>query len=166
VRIRGTEPFGTKVEVKNLNSFRFLKLALEYEIARQVAVIDAAAAWRRKPGCTIRTWGNVLDAQQGRRARLPLLPGTRPDAATHRRSVACRVRASMPELPARKRARFAAEFGLREYDAEVLTQTRAASEYFETAAKVSGDAKSAANWVMGDLMGLLKAEGKEIADRR
>jgi aspartyl-tRNA(Asn)/glutamyl-tRNA(Gln) amidotransferase subunit B len=74
------------------------------------------------------------------------------------------VRASMPELPARKRARFAAEFGLREYDAEVLTQTRAASEYFETAAKVSGDAKSAANWVMGDLMGLLKAEGKEIAD--
>jgi aspartyl-tRNA(Asn)/glutamyl-tRNA(Gln) amidotransferase subunit B len=74
------------------------------------------------------------------------------------------VRASMPELPARKRARFVAEFGLREYDAGVLTSTRAASEYFETAARVSGDAKSAANWVMGDLMGVLKAEGKEIAE--
>jgi aspartyl-tRNA(Asn)/glutamyl-tRNA(Gln) amidotransferase subunit B len=70
----------------------------------------------------------------------------------------------MPELPGRKRARFISELGLREYDAEVLTATRAASEYFETAARVSGDAKTTANWVMGDLMGTLKAEGKEIAD--
>ena len=70
----------------------------------------------------------------------------------------------MPELPARKRARFVEEFGLREYDAGVLTQTRAAAGYFETAAQVSGDPKSAANWVMGDLMGLLKAEGKEISE--
>jgi aspartyl-tRNA(Asn)/glutamyl-tRNA(Gln) amidotransferase subunit B len=70
----------------------------------------------------------------------------------------------MPELPAHKRARFIAELGLREYDAEVLTQTRAASEYYETAAEVSGDAKTAANWVMGDLMGMLKADGREIGD--
>jgi aspartyl-tRNA(Asn)/glutamyl-tRNA(Gln) amidotransferase subunit B len=74
------------------------------------------------------------------------------------------MQASLPELPARKRARFVEELGLREYDAGVLTQTRAASEYYETAAAVSGDAKTAANWVMGDLMGLLKAEGKEIAE--
>jgi aspartyl-tRNA(Asn)/glutamyl-tRNA(Gln) amidotransferase subunit B len=70
----------------------------------------------------------------------------------------------MPELPARKRVRFVEELGLREYDADVLTQTRAASEYFETAARISGDAKTTANWVMGDLMGMLKGEGKEIAD--
>jgi aspartyl-tRNA(Asn)/glutamyl-tRNA(Gln) amidotransferase subunit B len=70
----------------------------------------------------------------------------------------------MPELPARKRARFIAEFGLREYDAELLTQTRAASEYFETVARVSGDPKAAANWVMGDLMGRLKAEDRDLAD--
>ena len=63
-----------------------------------------------------------------------------------------------------KRARFLGEFGLREYDAEVLTATRAISEYFETVAAVSGDPKMAANWVMGDLMGELKAEGKEIAE--
>ena len=74
------------------------------------------------------------------------------------------IRAAMPELPAHKRARFIEEFGLREYDAEVLTATRAVSEYFETAARVSGDPKTAANWVMGDLMGLLKAEGKEIGE--
>src|SRR6202035_1108707 len=74
------------------------------------------------------------------------------------------VAATMPELPARKRARFVGEYGLSEYDAELLTATRAIAEYFETAARVSGNAKSAANWVMGDLMGLLKAEGKEIAD--
>jgi aspartyl-tRNA(Asn)/glutamyl-tRNA(Gln) amidotransferase subunit B len=74
------------------------------------------------------------------------------------------VRASMPELPARKRARFTGEFGLSDYDADVLTATRAISDYFETVAQVSGNPKMAANWVMGDLMALLKAEGKEIAD--
>ena len=74
------------------------------------------------------------------------------------------IEAALPELPARKRARFIQDYGLREYDAEVLTATRAGSEYYETAAAVSGDPKTAANWVMGDLMGLLKAEGKEIAD--
>jgi aspartyl-tRNA(Asn)/glutamyl-tRNA(Gln) amidotransferase subunit B len=69
----------------------------------------------------------------------------------------------MPELPACKRKRFIEEYGLRAYDAEVLTAARPASEYYETVAKVSGDPKIAANWVMGDLMALLKAEGKEIA---
>jgi len=75
-----------------------------------------------------------------------------------------RLRAGMPELPSRKRARFTGEYGLREYDAEVLTSTRAASDYFETAARASGDPKTTANWVMGDLMGMLKAEGKEIGE--
>jgi aspartyl-tRNA(Asn)/glutamyl-tRNA(Gln) amidotransferase subunit B len=70
----------------------------------------------------------------------------------------------MPELPARKRARFLEEYGLSPYDADVLTATRATAEYFETAARVSGVPKIAANWVMGDLMARLKAEGKEMAD--
>jgi aspartyl-tRNA(Asn)/glutamyl-tRNA(Gln) amidotransferase subunit B len=74
------------------------------------------------------------------------------------------VRASMPELPAAKRARFIEAYGLREYDAQVLTSTRALAEYFEQVAAVSGDPKTAANWVMGDLAGLLKAAGKEIAE--
>jgi len=74
------------------------------------------------------------------------------------------VRASMPELPARKRARFLGEFGRSEYDAEVLTATRAISEYFETVAGVSGNPKLAVNWVMGDLMAMLNAEDLEITE--
>jgi len=70
----------------------------------------------------------------------------------------------MPELPAAKRARFLTDYGLREYDAGVLTENRALSEYFETAARVSGDARTTANWVMGDLAGLLKTHGQEIGD--
>jgi aspartyl-tRNA(Asn)/glutamyl-tRNA(Gln) amidotransferase subunit B len=74
------------------------------------------------------------------------------------------IRATMPELPASRRARFTGEYGLREYDAQVLTQTRASSDYFEAVARASGDPKTAANWVMGDLAGALKAENKEIGD--
>ena len=73
------------------------------------------------------------------------------------------IRASVPELPAKKRERFIAEMGLSEYDADVLTGSREISEYFDTAARVSGQPKMAANWVMGDLMGALKAESREIA---
>jgi aspartyl-tRNA(Asn)/glutamyl-tRNA(Gln) amidotransferase subunit B len=165
VRPRGAEKFGTKVEVKNLNSFRFLKQALEHEIARQVGVLESGGRVVQET----RLYNPDLDETFPMRSKedahdyryFPepdLLPLRIDDEWL------ARVRASMPELPARKRARFVADFGLREYDAEVLTQTRAASEYFETVAQVSGDAKSAANWVMGDLTGLLKAEGKEIAD--
>jgi aspartyl-tRNA(Asn)/glutamyl-tRNA(Gln) amidotransferase subunit B len=74
------------------------------------------------------------------------------------------VRSQMPELPPRKRARFIESYGLREYDAQALTQTRDLSEYYETVASASGDPRSAANWVMGDLSGALNADGKEIAE--
>jgi aspartyl-tRNA(Asn)/glutamyl-tRNA(Gln) amidotransferase subunit B len=75
-----------------------------------------------------------------------------------------RIRSAMPELPAARRARFVETFGLREYDAQVLTATRATSDYFEKVAAASADPRAAANWVMGDLAGLLKAEGKEIEE--
>jgi aspartyl-tRNA(Asn)/glutamyl-tRNA(Gln) amidotransferase subunit B len=74
------------------------------------------------------------------------------------------IRKAMPELPAARRARFIENFGLREYDAQVLTATRAMSDYFEKVAAASGDPRTAANWVMGDLAGLLKAENKEIEE--
>jgi aspartyl-tRNA(Asn)/glutamyl-tRNA(Gln) amidotransferase subunit B len=74
------------------------------------------------------------------------------------------VKSQMTELPAVKRARFLETYGLREYDADVLTASRALSEYFERAATVSGDPRTSANWVMGDLLGALKADGKEIGD--
>jgi aspartyl-tRNA(Asn)/glutamyl-tRNA(Gln) amidotransferase subunit B len=75
-----------------------------------------------------------------------------------------RIRESMPELPQARRARFIEAYGLREYDGQVLTSTRETSDYFETVARSSGDPRAAANWVMGELAGALKAEGKEIVE--
>jgi aspartyl-tRNA(Asn)/glutamyl-tRNA(Gln) amidotransferase subunit B len=74
------------------------------------------------------------------------------------------IRSRMPELPVRKRARFMETYGLSAYDADVLTASRAIAEYYERVAATAGEPKAAANWVMGDLMGALNAEGKEIAD--
>jgi aspartyl-tRNA(Asn)/glutamyl-tRNA(Gln) amidotransferase subunit B len=156
---------GTKAEVKNLNSFRFLKQALDYEIARQVALIESGGKVEQET----RLYNPDLGETAGMRSKeqahdYRYFP--EPDLVPLRigQKWLAEVRAKMPELPARKRARFIGEYGLCEYDAEVLTATRAVSEYYETVAKVSGDPKTAANWVMGDLMGLLKAEGKEIAE--
>jgi aspartyl-tRNA(Asn)/glutamyl-tRNA(Gln) amidotransferase subunit B len=74
------------------------------------------------------------------------------------------VKSSLPELPQDRRDRFVTEYGLREYDAQVLTLTRATGDYFENAVKASGDGRATANWVVGDLMGLLKAAGKDVTD--
>jgi aspartyl-tRNA(Asn)/glutamyl-tRNA(Gln) amidotransferase subunit B len=165
VRPRGAERFGTKAEVKNLNSFRFLKQALDYEIARQVALIEGGGRVIQETRLYNPDVGETFGMRSKEDAHdYRYFP--EPDLVPLHVSEGwlADVRSSMPELPAHKRARFIAELGLREYDAEVLTATRAASEYFETAARVSGDPKTAANWVMGDLMGTLKGEGKEIAE--
>src|SRR5664280_3170633 len=165
VRLKGAEPFGTRAEVKNLNSFRFLKQAIEFEVARQVALVESGGRVVQET----RLYNPDLDETFSMRSKedahdYRYFP--EPDLVPLRigEKWLAEVRESMPELPARKRARFTGEFGLSDYDAGVLTATRAASEYFETAAQVSGNPKMAANWVMGDLMALLKAEGKEIAD--
>src|ERR1035437_3354540 len=165
VRLKGTEPFGTKAEVKNLNSFRFLKQAIEFEVARQVALVESGGRVVQET----RLYNPDLDETFSMRSKedahdyryLPepdLVPLRIGEKWLHE------VRASMLELPASKRARFLGEFGLSAYDAGVLTATRATSDYFETVARVSGNPKMAVNWVMGDLMAMLKAEGKEIAD--
>jgi aspartyl-tRNA(Asn)/glutamyl-tRNA(Gln) amidotransferase subunit B len=164
VRLKGAERFGVKAEVKNLNSFRFLKQALDFEIARQVAALEAGGRVVQETRLYDPNRGETFsmrskeDAHDYRYFPEPDLVPLRTD-----KSWIAEIEASIPELPARKRARFIQDYGLREYDADVLTQSRAASDYFETAAKVSGDAKSSANWVMGDLMAALKAENKEIA---
>jgi len=165
VRPRGEVKLGTKAEVKNINSFRFLKQALDYEIARQVAVIESGGRVIQETRLYNPDTGETAGMRSKESAHdYRYFP--EPDLQPLRISDEwlSEVRASMPELPASRRERFLCEYGLREYDADVLTQTRAASEYFETAARVSGDPKTAANWVMGDLMGGLKAEGKEIAE--
>jgi aspartyl-tRNA(Asn)/glutamyl-tRNA(Gln) amidotransferase subunit B len=165
VRLRGAEKFGTKAEVKNLNSFRFLKEALDYEIARQVAVVESGGRVVQETRLYNPDTGDTAGMRSKEEAHdYRYFP--EPDLVPLRVSDEwlSRVRASMPELPQHKRARFIGEYGLREYDAGVLTATRALSEYYEDAVKASGDPKTTANWVMGDLAGSLKAEGKEITE--
>jgi aspartyl-tRNA(Asn)/glutamyl-tRNA(Gln) amidotransferase subunit B len=165
VRLRGTAKLGTKAEVKNLNSFRFLKQALDYEIARQIAVIEGGGRVVQETRLYNPDTGETAGMRSKEHAHdYRYFP--EPDLEPLRVSEEwlAGVRSSLPELPAAKRARFLADYGLREYDASVLTENRALSEYFETAARVSGDPRTAANWVMGDLAGLLKTHGKEISD--
>jgi aspartyl-tRNA(Asn)/glutamyl-tRNA(Gln) amidotransferase subunit B len=163
VRLKGAARLGTKAEVKNLNSFRFLKLALDHEIGRQVAILES--------GGTILQETRLFNPDTGETAGMRSKEHAHdyryfpePDLAPLRVSDALLddIRARMPELPAARRARFMESYGLREYDAEVLTASRAIAEYYEKAVTRSGQPKTAANWVMGDLMGALKAAGKEI----
>jgi len=165
VRLKGAEKFGTKVEVKNLNSFRFLKMALDYEIGRQVALIESGGRIEQETRLYDPDAGETISMRSKESAHdYRYFP--EPDLVPLRISQAWqdRVRAAMPELPAKKRERFIIEYKLPDYDADWLTADRSVSEYFEGTAKIAGDPKAAANWVMGELMGALKAEGKQISE--
>jgi aspartyl-tRNA(Asn)/glutamyl-tRNA(Gln) amidotransferase subunit B len=163
VRPRGAEKLGTKAEVKNLNSFRFLKMALEYEIERQVEVIESGGKVLQETRLYDPAMGRTVGMRSKEHAHdYRYFP--EPDLVPLRVSEHWlhEVKGRLPELPAERRGRFVNEYGLREYDAQVLTTTRETGDYFEAAAKVSGDGRATANWVTGDLAGLLKAAGKEI----
>jgi len=165
VRLKGAEKFGTKAEVKNLNSFRFLKLAVDQEIERQVGILESGGRVMQETRLFNPDTGETVGMRSKEHAHdYRYFP--EPDLVPLRVSEEWlnTIRAKMPELPAARRARFTETFGLREYDAQVLTATRAISDYFEKVAATSGDPRAAANWVMGDLAGLLKAEGKEIEE--
>ncbi len=165
VRLRGAEKFGTKAEVKNLNSFRYLKLALEYEIERQVELLESGGNVIQETRLYNVDLGKTISMRSKEHAHdYRYFP--EPDLVPLRVSEHWLngVRHTLPELPAARRDRFVNEYGLREYDAHVLTLTRETGDYFEAAAKVSGDGRTTANWVVGDLMGLLKAAGKTVAE--
>ncbi len=165
VRLKGAEQFGAKAEIKNLNSFRFLRQAVEHEILRQVALLEAGGRVKQET----RLYNPDLDETFPMRSKedahdYRYFPEPDLVPLTISAEWLNRVKEAMPETPASRRKRFTSEFGLREYDAAVLTQERALADYFEEAAAVSGDPKAAANWVMGDLQALLKAEGRTIED--
>jgi aspartyl-tRNA(Asn)/glutamyl-tRNA(Gln) amidotransferase subunit B len=155
VRLKGAEKFGTKAEVKNLNSFRFAKMALDYEIARQVALIESGGKVEQETRLYNVATGETAGMRSKEHAHdYRYFP--EPDLVPLRVSEAWleRIRKGMPELPADKRRRFIESYGLREYDAQVLTATREISDYFEQAAEVAGDPVRTANWITGELMAI------------
>ncbi|HZT39846.1 MAG TPA: Asp-tRNA(Asn)/Glu-tRNA(Gln) amidotransferase subunit GatB [Bryobacteraceae bacterium] len=165
VRLKGAETFGTKAEVKNLNSFRFLKQALDFEIARQISIIESGEKVQQETRLYNPATGETASMRSKEHAHdYRYFP--EPDLVPLRISEAWldEIRSGMVELPRDKRNRFMREYGLREYDADVLTAQRETSEYFERVVKASGDARAAANWVMGDLAAALKAEGAAITE--
>jgi aspartyl-tRNA(Asn)/glutamyl-tRNA(Gln) amidotransferase subunit B len=163
VRLRGAKEFGTKVEVKNLNSFRFLQKALEYEIERHIGVLESGGRLSQETRLWNQAEGHTVSMRSKEKAHdYRYFP--EPDLLPVHISAAWReeVRRSLPELPEAKRARFVASFGITPYDAEVLASTQALADYFESVVKAGAPGKAAANWMQTELLRYLKDSSKEI----
>jgi aspartyl-tRNA(Asn)/glutamyl-tRNA(Gln) amidotransferase subunit B len=165
VRPFGQAEYGTRCEIKNLNSFRFLEAAINYEVARQIEriedggrVIQETRLYDPDKGET-RSMRSKEDAHDYRYFPDPdLLPVRIGEAQIER------IRAAMPELPAAMKARFMQEFGLSAYDADLLTASLGMAQYFEALARACAQGKLAANWVIGEVAARLNREGLAISD--
>jgi aspartyl-tRNA(Asn)/glutamyl-tRNA(Gln) amidotransferase subunit B len=165
VRLKGAEKFGTRAEVKNLNSFRHVKMAIEHEIRRQVELTEAGETVVQETRLYNVDTGETVSMRSKEHAHdYRYFP--EPDLVPLRvgKQWLHELKSALPELPQDRRTRFVKDYGLREYDAQVLALTRATGDYFEEAVSIGGDGRATANWVVGDLMGLLKAAGKEISE--
>jgi aspartyl-tRNA(Asn)/glutamyl-tRNA(Gln) amidotransferase subunit B len=165
VRPKGQTTLGTKAEVKNVNSFRYLEKALEYEIRRQIGVIEDGGKvvqetrlWDTSSGRT-HSMRSKEEAHDYRYFPEPDLPPLLVDEARIER-----VRSTMPELPEARSRRFVAEYAIPPYDAGVLTQSAALADYFEATAQAAKNPKAASNWIMGELLRTLKERSQEIGD--
>jgi aspartyl-tRNA(Asn)/glutamyl-tRNA(Gln) amidotransferase subunit B len=163
VRLRGTQQFGTKVEVKNLNSFRFLQKALEYEIERHITVIESGGRISQET----RLWNqsaNRTDSMRSKEKAHDYRYFPEPDLLPVHVSAAWReeIRRGLPELPEAKRNRFIRDYGVTLYDAQVLTTTAPSASFFESAVKSGAPPKIAANWMQTEVFRHLKELGKEI----
>jgi aspartyl-tRNA(Asn)/glutamyl-tRNA(Gln) amidotransferase subunit B len=164
VRPQGQTAFGTKTEVKNVNSFRHLQKAIEYEIERQIDVLAGGAKVRQET----RLWDSSTNSTHSMRSKEeahdyryfpePDLPPLVVDQARVER-----IRAAMPETAGARRRRFVGDYGLPEYDAGVLTQSPELADYFEAVARAVTSPKLASNWVMGELLRTLNDRGLDVA---
>lgn len=165
VRPVGQQVLGVKTELKNMNSFRFVERALEYEIKRQIKtledggnIIQETRLWDAAAGVTqaMRTKEEAHDY------RYFPEPDLVPMAIS--RNVIDEIKAGLPELPDLKRQRFVAQYGLPEYDAELLTSEIALADWYESAVEKGGQPKAVSNWMMGEMSRLLNEAGKSIED--
>ncbi len=165
VRRVGEQKLGTRTELKNINSFRFVQKAIDYEISRQIEVLEGGGRVTQET----RLWNSSEERTVSMRSKeeahdyryfpdpdLPLLTVDAEWIQTMRRS--------MPELPEARRHRFIKEYALSEYDAGVLTSTRSLADFFEQTAQLSGQAKIVANWIMGDLLRFYKDSNTDLKD--
>ena len=163
VRPRGQKELGTKTEIKNVNSFRFIREALIYEIERQVEVIESGRKIMQETRLYNSTEGKTYGMRSKEQAHdyryfpepdlLPLVVDAKWKAE---------IAKTLPELPEARRERMVQEYGITEYDAQVLTFSKALADQFESAAKAAKNPKRVANLVQGELMGRLKAKGLDI----
>jgi aspartyl-tRNA(Asn)/glutamyl-tRNA(Gln) amidotransferase subunit B len=163
VRLRGANEFGTKVEVKNLNSFRYLQKALEYEVQRHISILESGARIAQETRLWNQAESRTVPMRSKEKAHdYRYFP--EPDLLPVHVSSAWReqVLRTLPELPEAKRARFSSAHGLTSYDAGVLTATQSLADYFESAVRSGAPAKTAANWIQTELLRRLNDSGKEI----
>jgi aspartyl-tRNA(Asn)/glutamyl-tRNA(Gln) amidotransferase subunit B len=163
VRPRGQKEFGTKTEINNVNSFRFIREALEYEIDRQIEIVESGGKVTQETRLYNPAEGKTYGMRSKEQAHdyryfpepdlLPLVVDEKWQAE---------IRGRLPELPEARRKRMVADYGITDYDAQVLTATKLFADQFEAAAKAAKNPKRVANLVQGELMGRLKAKGLEI----
>jgi aspartyl-tRNA(Asn)/glutamyl-tRNA(Gln) amidotransferase subunit B len=163
VRPRGQKEFGTKTEIKNVNSFRFIREALEYEIDRQIDIVESGGKVTQETRLYNPAEGKTYGMRSKEQAHdyryfpepdlLPLVVDEKWQAE---------IRGTLPELPEARRKRMVADYGITDYDAQVLTSTKSFADQFEAAAKAAKNPKRVANLVQGELLGRLKAKGLEI----
>ncbi|MCC1495203.1 Asp-tRNA(Asn)/Glu-tRNA(Gln) amidotransferase subunit GatB [Alcanivorax sp. 1008] len=165
VRRKGEEKLGTRTETKNLNSFRFMEMAIKKEVERQIDILEDGGSITQETrlfnGDTgvSRSMRSKEDANDYRYFPCPdLLPVMLSEEQI------IELKNSLPELPAQRLGRFAQQYSLSDYDARILSSDLATSDYFEAVAELSGDAKLAANWIMGELTARLNAEEKSISE--
>jgi aspartyl-tRNA(Asn)/glutamyl-tRNA(Gln) amidotransferase subunit B len=164
VRLSPDAPLGTKTETKNINSFRYVQRALQYEIDRQIEILSRGGTveqetrlWDSAAGVTL-SMRSKEEAQDYRYLPEPDLP-----PITVSDAFIADLRRTMPEMPEQRRERLVAQYGLPAYDAGVLTQSPTLTAYFEETAAASGNPKAASNWIMVEALGRLNAAGMDIS---
>jgi aspartyl-tRNA(Asn)/glutamyl-tRNA(Gln) amidotransferase subunit B len=164
VRKKGASELGTKVEIKNINSFRFIEKAIEHEIERQIDCVEMGEPIHQETRLYDTTKNKTFSMRSKEEAhdyRYFPEPDLLPVEFGEGRIKA--VLGTMPELPAQKIYRFCTDYGIPEYDARVLTQERELAEFYELVAKASNNPKAASNWVMGELLRELNSSKLDIA---
>ncbi|MFH1014904.1 MAG: Asp-tRNA(Asn)/Glu-tRNA(Gln) amidotransferase subunit GatB [Nitrospirota bacterium] len=162
IRPVGQKEYGTRAEVKNINSFKFVEKALEYEIKRQIKVIEEGGKviqetrlWDSNKGIT----ESMRSKEEAHDYRYFPEPDLVPITAAADQKWIDEIRSSLPELPYKKRERLVSEYDLPEYDADFLASEKSTAEWFEEAVRSGGQPKAVANWMMGELMRLLNEDG-------